>query len=266
MRGYRPEATNPVDRSPTRLTNWYAQAMRAHSAQDEAYLALSDSIRRGVYSAARRLPGERALATDLGVSRATLREALSRLEAENTLTRSAQRGWFVPRPLVGEPPSTLQSFTEMARARGLQATAEILDRNVRSATMEEAELLHIAPGAEVLAIRRLRGMDGTPVCVDTNVIGMQSAEALRDEDLTDQSLYDLLERLCGMRIQRSAYSVQAEAATPELAHILKVAAGSPVLVGREIAYLASGRPALLGVNTYRGDAYRFQADLYRPLS
>ena len=56
------------------------------------------------------------------------------------------------------------------------------------------------------------------------------------------------------------------AATPELAHILKVAAGSPVLVGREIAYLASGRPALLGVNTYRGDAYRFQADLYRPLS
>jgi GntR family transcriptional regulator len=240
--------------------------MRAHSAQDEAYLALSDSIRRGVYSAARRLPGERALATDLGVSRATLREALSRLEAENTLTRSAQRGWFVPRPLVGEPPSTLQSFTEMARARGLRATAEILDRNVRSATMEEAELLHIAPGAEVIAIRRLRGMDGTPVCVDTNVLAMQSASALLHADLADHSLYETLERLCDIRIHRSAYSVQAAAATPEIGQMLKVATGSPVLIGREIAYLANGRPALLGINTYRGDAYRFQADLYRPLS
>jgi GntR family transcriptional regulator len=240
--------------------------MRALSAQDEAYFALSDSLRRGVYSAASRLPGERTLASDLGVSRATLREALSRLESENALTRSAQRGWFVPRPVVGEPPSTLQSFTEMARARGLRATAEILDRELRSATIEEAQMLRIAPGAEVLAIRRLRGMDGTPVCVDANVLALQHAAALRDVDLTNQSLYEVLERLCGLRIQRSAYSVQAEAATTELAHTLKVAVGSPVLVGRETAYMADGRPVLLGVNTYRGDAYRFQADLYRPLS
>jgi GntR family transcriptional regulator len=240
--------------------------MHSRSAQDQAYFALSDAIRRGVYSAAARLPGERVLATELGVSRTTLREALARLESENSLTRSAQRGWFVPRPIVGEPPSTLQSFTEMARARGLRATAEVLSREVRSASIEEAEMLHIAPGAEVLAIRRLRGMDGTPVCVDSNVLALHQADPLRETDLTDQSLYDVLERLCGLRIQRSAYSVQAEAASLELAQTLKIAVGSPVLVGREVAYLTDGRPVLVGVNTYRGDAYRFQADLYRPLS
>jgi GntR family transcriptional regulator len=109
-------------------------------------------------------------------------------------------------------------------------------------------------------------MDGTPVCVDANVLALQHAAALRDADLTNKSLYEVLERLCGLRIQRSAYSVQAEAAATELAHTLKIAVGSPVLIGREIAYLADGRPVLLGINTYRGDAYRFQADLYRPLS
>jgi GntR family transcriptional regulator len=239
--------------------------MRARSAQDQTYFALSDAIRRGIYPVASRLPGERTLALELGVSRSTLREALDRLESENALTRSAQRGWFVPRPIVGEPPSTLQSFTEMARARGLRATAEVLEQDVRSATLEEAESLHIAPGAEVLVIRRLRGMDGTPVCVDVNTLALSHTEALRDADLADQSLYESLERLCGLRIQRSAYSVQADAASAELARMLKVAPGSPVLIGREVAYLADGRPVLLGINTYRGDAYRFEADLYRPL-
>jgi GntR family transcriptional regulator len=64
-------------------------------------------------------------------------------------------------------------------------------------------------------------------------------------------------------IYRSAYSVQAEAASADVTALLRIATGSPVLVGREIAYDRSGTPVLLGLNTYRGDAYRFHADLYR---
>jgi GntR family transcriptional regulator len=59
--------------------------------------------------------------------------------------------------------------------------------------------------------------------------------------------------------------VQADAASAELAPLLDIAPGSPVLIGREVAYTPEGRPVLLGVNTYRGDAYRFEADLYRAL-
>jgi len=51
--------------------------------------------------------------------------------------------------------------------------------------------------------------------------------------------------------------------TAEQAALLRIPQGSPVLVGREIAYDRAGTPILLGLNTYRGDAYRFQADLYR---
>ncbi len=123
--------------------------------------------------------------------------------------------------------------------------------------------LAIAPGAGVLTIVRLRGMDGTPVCVDSNVLPLALAGPLADADLTDQSLYESLESLCGVSIDRSAYTVQAEAATAEMAPLLQIAQGSPVLIGREVAYTVDGRPVLLGLNTYRGDAYRFEADLYR---
>jgi GntR family transcriptional regulator len=224
---------------------------------------LAAAINHGVYPPGTRLPGERQLAEAHHVSRSTLRAALEELEEQGRISRSAQRGWFVPSPTVGEPPSTLQSFTEMARLRGHTPTAQILEKSVRSATIDEAEQLGIAPGADVLKLVRLRGMNATPICVDSNVIPLTVAGALAEADLTDASLYESLHRLRGIDIYRSAYSVQADAATPEISGLLHIPAGSPVLIGREIAYDRGGAPVLLGFNTYRGDAYRFEADLYR---
>lgn len=224
---------------------------------------LNDAIQRGIYAPGTRLPGERALAEQLHVSRSTVRAALEWLEEQGRISRSAQRGWFVPSPTVGEPPSTLQSFTEMARLRGHVATATVLERARRSASIEEAEKLGIAPGSEVLTLVRLRGMNTTPICVDTNVIPFPAAAPLMDVDLSDRSLYETLETLCSVNIYRSAYSVQADAASAEIASLLNIATGAPVLVGREIAYDREGLPVLIGANTYRGDAYRFEADLFR---
>ena len=75
--------------------------MMSLSAVDQAYEQLAGELSTGRYAPGARLPGERQLAIDLSVSRATLRLALGRLAAEGALRRSAQRGWFVPRNLIG---------------------------------------------------------------------------------------------------------------------------------------------------------------------
>ncbi|MGB4135848.1 MAG: GntR family transcriptional regulator [Microbacterium sp.] len=229
----------------------------------QAYEQLARDIELGVFAAGARLPGERDLALRIGVSRSTLRSALGALEAEGRVNRSAQRGWFVPAQVVGEPPSTLQSFTEMALARGLRPTATVLKRQTRSATIDEASRLRIAPTSPVLQIDRLRGLDGNPVCFDVVVLPEKRAGALADLDLTDASLYDALRDACGIWIHRSAYSVMAATADADLAKLLGTAVGAAILVGDEIAYTSDGTPVLLGVNRYRGDAYRFEADLFR---
>ncbi|MBM2615111.1 GntR family transcriptional regulator [Actinoplanes sp. LDG1-06] len=233
------------------------------TASIQAYERLTRDLTVGRYAPGSRLPGERDLAGQLGVSRATLRLALSRLESEGTLQRSAQRGWFVPTQVLSEPPSTLQSFTEMARARGLRPTARVMRQEVRPASLDEAAKLRIAPAAPVLEIDRLRGMDGTPVCFDVVVLPSVHVEAMKDADLTDRSLYDELRRLCGIEVHRSAYTLMAESADADLARLLGITAGAPVLVGDEVAYTADGTPVLIGHNKYRGDAYRFEADLFR---
>lgn len=237
--------------------------MTLPSAATQAQEQLAQELELGIYPAGTRLPGERELATRLGVSRVTLRTALSALESEGRLTRSAQRGWFVPSDVVGEPPSTLQSFTEMARARGLHPTARVLRQQTRPATLDEASRLRIAPTAPVLQIDRLRGLDGRPVCFDIVVLPVERVAQLVDADLTDASLYDTLRERCGVSIHRSRYRVMAATADAPLAGLLETTAGAAVLIGDEIAFSADGTPILLGTNTYRGDAYRFEADLYR---
>jgi GntR family transcriptional regulator len=243
--------------------------MTAHEAEPatavgEAYRKLSDSLRRRTFPPGTRLPGERDLAISVGVSRATLRQALARLSEEGQLDRSAQRGWFVPRQAVGEPPSTLQSFSEMARARGLTPGARVLSQKVRPAGFEEARRLHIAPAAKVVELRRLRTMDAVPVCVDTSVVVLARVPDLVGTDMTDRSLYDTIEQISDVRIARSSYTVRADACDETTATLLEIDPGAPILIGDEVTYDVYGAVILAGTMSYRADAYRFEADLYRP--
>jgi GntR family transcriptional regulator len=229
----------------------------------EAYRKLSDLLRRSSFPPGSRLPGERELAARVGVSRSTLRKALDLLEDRGLLNRSPKRGWFVPPRVVGEPPSTLQSFSEMATQRGLAPGAKVLSARERPATFEEAARLRIAPTASVLELRRLRTLDGVPVCVDVSVLVLAKVPALASSDMTDRSLYAAIEELSEVRIERSSYTVRADACDQQLADLLQIRSGAPILIGEEVVYLTDGSPILAGVMSYRADAYRFQADLYR---
>ncbi|HEY0237017.1 MAG TPA: GntR family transcriptional regulator [Friedmanniella sp.] len=237
--------------------------MQETGASGQTYRQLAHAVRHGVFEAGSRLPAERTLAAQFGVSRVTVRNALHRLSDEGLLESVLGSGWFVTPRVVGEPPSVLQTFTEMAHARGLRPTSHVVRLETRPATLVEAEQLHIAPAADVLEIVRLRGMDETIICLDAAVLPMSVAGGLVDVDLEDQSLYARLEATCDTRIERSAYSVRAEVADRSLAAQLRVPVGWPVLVGQEVGYVESGRPVLLGLTQYRGDSYRFQADLFR---
>ena len=264
--------------------HWYAAAMapcaparadggseardltRGRPAAEAVYRQLLGDLNRGVYGPGSRLPAERELANRLETSRSTLRLALNRLAREERVASTGQRGWHVSGERIGEPPSILQSFTEMATARGLTAHSRILLQEMRPCSYDESLRLGVAPATPVVEIRRLRFLGPSPVCVDRSVVHLAEPGALAELDLVDRSLYAALADLAGVEITRSSYAVEARAADEELARQLGIDLGSPVLVGTETAYDDRGRPIILGEVKYRGDAYRFKADLFRPVS
>jgi GntR family transcriptional regulator len=230
-----------------------------------AYTELRLHIDRGIYPRGQALPGERELSGRLGVSRTTLRAALEALAADGVVAVSARRGWQVTTPVMSEPPSTLRSFTELGRDRGLAVATEILARRVRPSTFDEAEALGLAPSCPVLELERLRRLDGIAVVVTHEVLPAAVAGDLATVDLADQSLFgQLAER--GVRVSRSSYTVQAINADAATAQLLSIHPGAAVLQEDEVAYDQSSRPVIVARLRYRGDAYRLHGDLFRPAS
>lgn len=235
---------------------------RSTPAVDSAVARIVDAIVSGRFSPGSRLPGERALAEELGISRMTVRAGLQAAAAKGLIQASPQRGWYVVETTVSEPPAELQSFTEMAVALGLTPTSRLIDRQVRTATLDEARLLNIAPSSPVIELRRVRALNGRPVNVEDLLFAENLFPWLAEIDLTDQSIYELLARH-GYAMSHSRYTVHAENADETLAELLGLPHGGAVLVAVEIARDTRETIVLYGTSHYRGDAYRFTADLWR---
>lgn len=228
-----------------------------------AYRALQDALDQGRFPAGTRLPGERSLAADLGVSRTTLRQLLGALADAGRLVRSPQRGWFVAEDRLVHEPNRLRGLTEIARERGLAASSRVVRSAVRAPTVAEAEALGIETTEPVVDLRRVRYLDDAAFSVDYSCLVAQRVLGLHQIDLTDRSLYDVLEDRYDIVAWRCDYELAAETAKARDAKLLGVSAGSPVLVGYQRTFDQADRPFDVGRQVYRGDAYRFQASLFR---
>jgi GntR family transcriptional regulator len=174
----------------------------------EAYRILQEALTVGRYPAGSRLPGERRLAADLGVSRATLRQILSALADAGRLVASPQRGWFVAESRLVHEPNRLRSLTEVAREGGMAASSRALRATVRHPTLSEAEALNIDTDHEVVDLRRVRFLDGAPLSVDYSCLDAAKVPGLESVELVDVSLYEVL---------RDRYDIVASRADYELA-------------------------------------------------
>jgi DNA-binding GntR family transcriptional regulator len=229
----------------------------------QVYRMLASAISRRAFGPGNRLPSERELSSRVGVSRATLRVALRALHDDGLLEPAHGKGWHVVNPDVVEeeglePPL---SFTEMAAARGLTSSADVLYQDVRPGTIEEAEELGIAPGSPVFCLDRLRRLDKVPVAIASVCMPAALVEPVADLDYSEQSLYAALRERCGIRPVRSDYVLQAQGASRADAELLELEAGKPVLVGDYKCFDDQDRAFEIGRITYRGDRYRFRTVL-----
>ena len=231
------------------------------------YLRVQESLAEGIARGRRvpgsRLPPERAMAEHFGVSRVTLRRALDELERAGIVARDAG-GWTVAGPRIGEPPNVLMSFSEMAESRGLTPRARVLATRVRAATIDDAETLHLAPGAALFELERLRLMDDVPIMIDRSDIPLALAPELVEVDFSSASLYGELERRYGLRPARARFAVEAVSADERQAALLELEPGEPLLRCQQLTEDETGRSIEMCEMVYRGDRYRFRATLVRP--
>lgn len=211
-----------------------------------------------------RLPGDHDLCQTYDVSRTVVRQALSELEHEGVIERIKGRGTFVAQPRTSE--GLVQSLTglfEDVAARGGHLRSKVLRCEVVPADAAIASDLAIDEGTPVAVLERLRFVDDEPWVWTVTHLPAYLVPALERHELSDVSLYAVLEEHYGVRLHDGVRSVEASVASQPQARLLGIAEGDPVLVLRSTSRRADGLPVETFVAYHRGDRSRFEVALTR---
>ncbi|HEY2553342.1 MAG TPA: GntR family transcriptional regulator [Streptosporangiaceae bacterium] len=224
-------------------------------AQIEDWLA--GAIAGGQLMAGDRLPTEHDLAAWLGVSRMTLRHALSELALRGLVSRTVGRGGgtFVAEPKLDQDLTTLAGFSEQLRRHGLAAGARVLSAAEHPASPAAARALELAASEPVYDVRRIRLAEGRPIVLEHSLFPAARFAGLLDCPL-DGSLYELLEQKYGQRPHRAREVLEPVTADQQEAVLLQVAAGAPLMLVERTAYDQDGRPLEFARDLFRGDRTR----------
>jgi GntR family transcriptional regulator len=138
----------------------------------------------------------------------------------------------------------------------------VLERKVVGADGPLAERLELPTGTEVERIVRLRTANGDPLVFETAYLAHALTAGLEREVLERESLYDVLERVHGLRITRAREIIRPIVLSRPVARLLHASAGAPAFLVERTTWIDRG-PIEWQESIVRGDRYLYSVDLPR---
>jgi GntR family transcriptional regulator len=212
------------------------------------------------------LPGaqvetEQELIARYGVSRATVRQALSGLVAEGLLEIRRGRGTFVHGAALEHRLGGFYTFSREIEAHGMRPGTRVRSIGVKPAGDDVAAGLGLAPGTPVVALSRVRLADEQAIVSETSYLPAARFKGLEDVDFAAASLYDTLTSAFGVRPVRARETFVPVLLDDDEAAILGGAAGDPVLSVERTTYDVDGVIIEFCQSILRADRYRYSVEL-----
>jgi len=211
-----------------------------------------------------RLPSEADLVRDHGVSWPTARRALDELRRQGLVRREPGRGTFLDTPRLWSNLAYLHSFSEEIERWGYRPGVRLVAREERSAGGEVASRLSVEKGEPVLYVRRLRLADELPIFVCDSYLPVSRFPDLRDADYGAVSLSRLFEETVGLKVERAHQWIGAAAAPEDVAGLLEIGAGVPLLRIERVARVAGDAPIESVEAFFHPERYRHYNELPTP--
>jgi GntR family transcriptional regulator len=163
---------------------------------DQIAERLSQRLRHGEWKPGDRLPTEHQLGDEYGVSRATIRSALQRLDTVGLTVTKHGLGTFaaVDSQEIRADLRRLDSLSATVRSYGLEPGMSYRTRTIRTANPDETRRLDLPDGAEVIATERALTAAGTVVAFSYDAIDSRLLPDEFDPSLIEGSLFEVLEQ------------------------------------------------------------------------
>ncbi len=222
---------------------------------------IREKVTRGEWKPGKLIPSERELSKQYGISRMTVRQALTELTQEGVLRRKQGVGSFVAELKIEQQLTGLTGFTEDMRKRGLQAKARVLRLEAIQPPADVVTALQISPQQPVVLLERLRMVGQEPMALEASHLHFPQVTELLEEDFESRSLYELLAEKYNIVPTKAKQSIEAALPNRREQRLLGLPGGSPVLRNRRTTFDQNGRPFEYTKSAYRGDSYVFYAEL-----
>jgi GntR family transcriptional regulator len=206
-----------------------------------------------------RLLAEPELAKKLGVSRATLREAMRSFEGQGLIRRRQGVGTFVvsQAKVIESGLEMLESLETMASKIGLDMMMGDLRIEEIFATAEQAAKLDVAVNSSLVKVTRTIHAAGRPVAFLIDILPDDILGKAELQDGFTGSVLDLLLQRGSPVLSNSVADIQAVAATIEVARALEIQRGDVLLMFTAQLFTADDRMIDLSASYFLPGYFRF---------
>lgn len=224
------------------------------------YLQVIDRLKKdidgGIYKEKERLPSEFDLSRQLGISRATLREALRILEEENRIVRRHGVGTFVnAKPLFTSGIEQLYSVTDMIKQAGMEPGTVFLSSTNQGPTDDDLSRFYCTPDDDLTVVERVRTANGEPVvyCVDKMPTSLMPTPFTHENG----SMFSFLEKDARYLISHAVTNIEPLGYHEKVSPILGCEPETALLVLKQLHFDEKDQPILYSVNYFRADKFSF---------
>jgi GntR family transcriptional regulator len=234
-----------------------------------AYTRLAEQLKHriahGEFKPGERIPAEQEIIAESGLSRVTVRAAMSVLARDGWVVRKQGIGTFAGHPIDQEL-SSLRTTPEVLQMLGMIPDVKVLSFQKTLPSQEVSRALRLREGERAILMKRLYRSGGTPVALVYVYLPLaleEHAEVLRDERAPTETTYTILESKLGVEIKEAHHVVRARHASREVARALRVKEGDPVLVVDRLTLASDGQPLEFDVCHYNAERYTFSVSVPR---
>lgn len=204
--------------------------------RDRAEEGILYYIQRYPLTGGDRLPAERNLADELGVSRTALRAAIARLESAHVLERRHGSGTFICPAKPVNIFETTYSYSDSVRAVGRRPGSRVISARWKAADAALAKRTGLTEGSPIFELFRVRLADEHPISIETSSINGLLCPGIDRFDFGGTELYRILECEYGIRICHGVERISISRANGDEADYLGIAKGSPVFFESALEY------------------------------
>ncbi|MFZ7101112.1 MAG: GntR family transcriptional regulator [Peptococcaceae bacterium] len=217
-------------------------------------------IRRGELKPGEAMPSETDIAAEFGISRMTVRRAISELVTAGMVYAQQGKGTFVAIPKLNNIVFELDNFTEEIKERGLQCKTRLLEAKIVRATDTLKILFRTDDeSTKFLYFRTVLSAENEQLVYEKKYTIYTKNKPILESEIKDPTLPGLIEANSGYLPVSSEKVLYAAVSTQEEAEILGIGLNAPLFVIEQTIFDPDLKPVGWSKSMYRGDRYKLTA-------